>query len=117
MNSLDSSDYKNISNQKQKVNIKNKLKELLFSSESNEKKDLELDKNNIEITPYDLSIINKIQNDKKEQNNNINLNTTFGEYNKKKFEIKNHISTNKSSKKQKIYFEKFDNVSEKDKIN
>ena len=117
MNSLDSSDSKNILNQKQKVNIKNKLKELLFSSESNEKKDLELDKNNIEITPYDLSIINKIQNDKKEQNNNINLNTTFGEYNKKTFEIKNHISTNKSSKKQKIYFEKFDNISEKDKIN
>ena len=115
MNSIDSSDFKNILNQKYKINKKNKLKEL-SSYESNEKGDLELDKNNIEITPYDLSMINKIQKQKKEQiNNNINLNITLDKYDKINSGIKNHISTNQSTKRQKIFFEKFDNLSEKDK--
>ena len=119
MNS-DSFDFKTHFNKKQKIN-KNKLKELLSSSETNEKKVLEnldnLDKNNIEITPYNLSTIKRIQMENNEQINNHNVNTTVEKCDKLNSGLKSHISTNQCTKRQKIFLEKIDNFSEKEKDN
>ena len=107
-------------NKKEKLK-KNKLKELVSSSESSGKALMEnLEKNvNIEITPYSLTMIKDIQKKNEEQINNYNninaTNSTGEKYEGYNTGLKSYISTNHCTKRQKIYFANVDNSSEHDK--
>ena len=106
-------------NKKEKLFKKNKLKELVSSSESSGKGLMEnLEKNvNIEITPYSLTMIQNIQKKNEEQINNYNnaTNSTGEKYEGFNTALKSYISTNHCTKRQKIYFANVDNSSEDDK--
>ena len=118
--SPNSFNFKSYMNKKEKLK-KNKLKELVSSSESSGKALMEnLEKNvNIEITPYSLTMIKDIQKKNEEQINNYNninaTNSTGEKYEGYNTGLKSYISTNHCTKRQKIYFANVDNSSEHDK--
>ena len=117
--SPNSFNFKSYMNKKEKLIKKNKLKELVSSSESSGKGLMEnLEKNvNIEITPYSLTMIQNIQKKNEEQINNYNnaTNSTGEKYEGYNTGLKSYISTNHCTKRQKIYFANVDNSSEDDK--
>ena len=115
--SPNSFDFKSYINKQEKIHKKKKLNNLLSSSESIGKGDLENLKNqNIEISPfpYSLLLIKTNDNKIKERNYN-NLVTTDDKYDKFNIELKSDMIANQSTKKQKIYFAKVNDSSEKSK--
>jgi hypothetical protein len=110
-------DFKNYMNKKEKM-LKKNLRNMLCSSESSGKGILEnLDNQNIEITPYNLSILKvNNSNDNNIQNNN-NAVTTDDRYEKYNTGLKTYISTTNhiNHKKQKIHFANVDDSFEEDK--
>ena len=116
--SPNSFDFKNYMNRKEKLIKKNRLKELVSSSESSGKGVVEnLEKNiNIEITPYSFSMLKNINRQNEEQNNNVmnNMNTTADKHERNNTGLKSVLSTNHCTKRQKIYFANVE-FSEEDK--
>ena len=122
--SPNSFDFKTYMNKREKLIKKKKLKELVSSSESSGKGVVEnLEKNmNIEITPYNLSLLNNLnmENDEHTNNNainnaNTNINTTAGKNERYNTGLKSYLSTNHCTKRHKIYFNNVGDSSEEDK--
>ena len=107
-------DFKTYMNKKEKL-IKKNLRNMLSSSESSGKGILDnLENQNVEITPYDISKL-KFNNTNINNNQNNNIVTTTDRFEKGNTGLKSYISTNHiSSKKPKILFAKVDDSFEED---
>ena len=112
--SPNSFDFKTYLDKQEKINRKNKLKELISSSLSSGNEVIEnLEKNeNIEISPYSLSLMPNSKNENEVHNN---VNTTTDKYEKYNTRLKSSISTNHNIKKEKIYFANVEDASSEDK--
>ena len=99
--------------------LKNKArKNVLLSSESSGKGILDnLDNQNIEITPYSISLLKiKNPNDNNHHIQSNNIATTDDKYEKCNTGLKSYISTNNlSNKKPKIFFANVEDSYEEDK--
>ena len=114
--SPNSFDFKRYMNKKEKNSTKNKLKNLLSSSESSGKVMDNLENNqNIEITPISFWIIKQKIKENEEQNRKNEL-TNTEHYERFNSGLKSNISTNVlTNNKKKIIFDNVDNSEEEDK--
>ena len=114
--SPNSFDFKRYMNRKEKNPTKNKLKNLLSSSQSSGKVMDNLENNqNIEITPISFWIIKQKIKENEQQNRKNEL-TTTEHYERFNSGLKSNMSTNVlTNNKKKIIFDNVDNSEEEDK--
>ena len=114
--SPNSFDFKKYMNRKEKNSTKNKLKNLLSSSQSSGKIVDNLENNqNIEITPISFWIIKQKIKENEQQNRKNEL-TTTEHYERFNSGLKSNMSTNVlTNNKKKIIFDNIDNSEKEDK--